>query len=123
MSTRSRIGIRLENGNIASVYCHFDGYIRGGVGEQLTKNYKTRERASEIIALGNLSSLGKSLNKKDTKAYSRDRGEQLSSLISTSTLSYERYGESSQVDYLYLYEADGWAVFKVSGRGPLWEAL
>ena len=35
MSTRSNIGIINEDGSVRVVYCHFDGYLTGGVGEQL----------------------------------------------------------------------------------------
>ena len=38
MSTRSRIGIELEDGSIKSVYHHFDGYPEG-LGVKLLTHY------------------------------------------------------------------------------------
>jgi hypothetical protein len=40
MSTSSYIGKQNKDGSINYVYCHNDGYINGGVGEMLFKNYK-----------------------------------------------------------------------------------
>jgi len=42
MSTRSRIGIKNDNGTITSIYCHSDGYL-GGVGAILADYYPEEE--------------------------------------------------------------------------------
>jgi hypothetical protein len=89
MATRSRIGIELSNGQIYSIYCHWDGYPSYN-GEILKKHYKTREKVMELIMLGDISSLRQRVapNRReigkhsfDTPitdvviAYHRDRGE------------------------------------------------
>lgn len=61
MSTRSRIAILNEDGSVESVYCHSDGYVSGGVGEDLVTVFNSEESAREIISLGNLSSLYQNL--------------------------------------------------------------
>ncbi len=56
MSTRSRIGVEQKDGRVISVYCHFDGYPNG-TGSTLLRCYNTYEKANEVVALGDLSSL------------------------------------------------------------------
>ena len=96
MATRSRIGLVNQDGSIDSIYCHFDGYISGN-GRILDQHYNSLEKIQELIALGDLSSLGeeiglqhpfssyegfrgseqdyKSMYGKMCTAYMRDRGE------------------------------------------------
>jgi len=54
MSTRSRIGIELEDGSIKSVYHHFDGYPEG-LGVKLLQHYTTEESVNKLIDGGNMS--------------------------------------------------------------------
>jgi len=56
MSTRARIGILLEDNSILSSYVHWDGYP-SYTGAILAKNYTTKEKVSELIDLGDLSTL------------------------------------------------------------------
>jgi hypothetical protein len=55
MATRSRIAIETQDG-IISIYCHWDGHIETN-GKILFENYD-REKTEQLIALGNISSLG-----------------------------------------------------------------
>jgi len=57
MSTRSRIGIKNDNGTITSIYCHSDGYL-GGVGAILADYYPEEEDVRALLAVGDLSELG-----------------------------------------------------------------
>ena len=72
MSTRSRIGIIFPNGNVHSVYCHFDGYM-SGVGRKLLNHYNTRAKIAQVISNGDLSSLKD--NFEDSVFYHRDKKE------------------------------------------------
>jgi len=54
MATRSRIGIELSNGDVLSVYHHWDGYPTW-LGVQLRKFYNTTEKVSELIDGGDMS--------------------------------------------------------------------
>lgn len=56
MATRSRIGIVNEDGTVSSIYCHWDGYVRG-VGSTLVNHYTDRDKVKRLIALGSISSL------------------------------------------------------------------
>lgn len=71
MATRSRIAIEMEDGSVQSIYCHFDGYPSHN-GEVLSNHYDY-EKTLQLIKLGDISFLGKSLD--ETIAYTRDRGE------------------------------------------------
>lgn len=83
MSTRSEIHY-YNRGKIFTIYCHYDGYIKG-VGETLFKYYQNPAKIRKLIELGSLSSLGKEVEPKGsghtfenpeedvTVAYVRDR--------------------------------------------------
>ena len=55
MATRSRIGIELADGSILSAYHHWDGYPEW-LGRILTTHYNTKEKVSELIDGGDMSS-------------------------------------------------------------------
>lgn len=94
MATRSRIGI-YENGRVRSVYCHWDGYPEY-VGLQLVCYYDEQSRAEELVSLGDISALRRTIGEQHpfgwneagmsyvdydkqygemTVFYGRDRGE------------------------------------------------
>jgi len=56
MATRSRIGLELKDGQIVSVYCHWDGYPSFN-GRVLRTHYNTEEQVRELIDGGDISSL------------------------------------------------------------------
>lgn len=50
MATRSIVAyIDKETGKVKATYCHWDGYIKGGVGEELFDNYNTYETAKSLV--------------------------------------------------------------------------
>ena len=55
MGTRARIGIQLKDDSILSVYHHWDGYPEW-LGRILNTHYNSREKASELIDGGDMSS-------------------------------------------------------------------
>lgn len=96
MSTNSRISIHFPNTHKKSIYCHWDGNPEHQL-PILNKHYNTIKKASELIALGDISYLAPRVKPnpgekhtfnepaKDenghidvTIAYHRDRGEPLS---------------------------------------------
>ena len=121
MSTRSRIGIKENDGTIRSVYCHFDGYP-GGVGRKLVNYYDDPDLASELIDLGDISSLGETVGHAhdfdrcpsgQTNYYGRDRHEDD---VATSTHETEDdffgAGRRSGANFFYLFDQEkGWLAF------------
>ena len=57
MATRSRIGLRLDDGRIKSVYCRWDSYL-DGVGAILKEHYTNTQQIEKLLNLGDISSLG-----------------------------------------------------------------
>ena len=86
MSTNSRIGLRLEDGSILSVYHHWDGYPEW-LGVTLNQQYNTREKVAQLIDGGDMSSCysdneydyeKQEFVKRDPRPeYYADRGEKL----------------------------------------------
>ena len=127
MSTRSTISIQTPEGDIRTIYCHYDGYLSHN-GALLYTHYNTEEKVNALIDLGDLSSLCEKLipdpdsshtwetpQENVTVAYHRDRGEELHVDRSASIHSID-----SQ-DYNYLFKDGAWHYWtnKVSNIQPL----
>ena len=72
MATRSLIAVELNNSIIKAIYCHWDGYPEG-VGMTLVNHYNTPAKITELMEMGDISSLGDTV--KDSIFYHRDRKE------------------------------------------------
>ena len=72
MATRSLIGIKLEDNIVKTIYCHWDGYPEHN-GKLLIDHYNSPAAITELMELGDLSSLAESPDQ--CKAYHRDRNE------------------------------------------------
>lgn len=57
MSTRSYISYLYADGSVASIYCHFDGYV-DGVGKNLLAHFQGAGKVKELIKGGDISSIG-----------------------------------------------------------------
>lgn len=57
MSTRSTIALEFADGTVQQVYCHFDGYL-SGVGTELATDYMDPFKLRDLIAGGDMSSIG-----------------------------------------------------------------
>lgn len=102
MATRSRIAIENQDGTVQSIYCHFDGYLKG-VGKTLFNHYD-REKLEKLIELGDISSLGESTE--NTVAYARDRGEDLHSKGFLNVEGLFENGFNSGEEYVYCLNRD-----------------
>ena len=104
MATRSNIAIENQDGSVSAIYCHFDGYI-DGVGKILQENYNTREKMEQLIALGDISSLGETIE--ETVAYHRDRGEELQEPMQHKTVPLYFEDQNSDIEYSYCFTLGG----------------
>lgn len=129
MSTRSYILVEQDDSTYKGVYCHWDGYPDHN-GALLQDFFNSREKAEEILSLGNLSFLQPYLHPDPEKgehtfdydkprqefvtiAYGRDRGEkgQEAKIYDLNDLS-----KNSWADYFYIYTKDDrWVFFKFNG--------
>lgn len=105
MATRSRIAIENQDGSITSIYCHWDGHIETN-GVILNNNYNTKEKVEELIALGNLSSLDKTLE--TTVAYARDQGDDVIQNLYLNVEELFDNGFGIGVEYIYCFIKDGY---------------
>jgi len=117
MGTRSAIGVQLEDGSIRAVYCHWDGYPEYN-GKILLDHYD-REKAMQLIKLGDLSSLGDNIGSKhdfnqrvegECTFYGRDRGEKgvKARKFDDDDAYFNEF--SSGVEYWYLLVGEDWYV-------------
>jgi hypothetical protein len=102
MSTRSCIGIVQEDESIRVIYCHSAGYLEG-VGEILHTHYtnKAQTKRKKLIQLGDLSTLGESLERGDTIAYRRDRFEK--STRARTYFSFQEYVKETETGHGFEY--------------------
>lgn len=106
MSTRSYIGYKTKDGSVNYIYCHWDGYPSNN-GKILFNHYKCAKKVKKLVALGDLSSLGSTLE----ECVTSNSGVVNSSndhdyLISPSVSDYGWAG--SWIDYRYLYVGGKW---------------
>lgn len=135
MSTRSSITVKLPNGKYVGIYCHFDGYVENpGVGYMLLKHYNSMRRATNLVALGDISVLGRFLTTKRphdfenpckgvTIAYHRDRGDDFRR---SEGYTWSAVKQTIGGAYDYLFEDGLWYVSRRYGnttKMPLAELL
>lgn len=106
MATRSTIALEFSDGTIKQVYCQWDGYLAAN-GETLLNHYNTPEKVSELISMGDMSSLSESL---DTCVfYGRDRNE--TGVSAERYDSFDDYCENGDVqEYNYIMREGRWFV-------------
>ena len=120
MGTSSSIGIKQSNGQVRAITCHWDGYPEH-VGRVLHEFYGDEAKATRLLRLGDLSSLGESLApppgvrhtfdhpaKAVTVAYRRERGDDVPPPATFADAEDYRMNAKSRfmADYVYLL-ADG----------------
>lgn len=122
MSTRSLI-LKEKGRSLVGIYCQFDGYP-SGVGKTLDKYYKTQKKVDELIALGDISSLGSKVAPSSgthtfsqpqndvTVSYHRERGEELRQ-INTTLDELEEVIDDMFIDYVYMFSEKNkqWTVY------------
>ena len=126
MGTRSVIAVEnAETKQVRAIYCHWNGYVHGGVGETLHLHYQDENKIAELIALGSLSSLQERVapaegEKHDfdnpaegvTIAYHRDRGEDFEAPqeYETAQALLNVAGDKYWAQYVYLRRDGKWYV-------------
>ena len=146
MGTRSRIGVM--HGDVCkSVYCHWDGYLEHN--GRILQEYYNSSRANELVALGDISSLGELIGEKHpfsphasaedkiahdaadaagwTTFYARDRGETgVEFATDFSFADFLNRVDDSGAEYYYIMRDGEWYT-GCPGKGsrliPLSEAL
>lgn len=133
MSTNSRIGKLLPNGKVKTITCHWDGYVHGGVGEDLLNHWNDEIKIDELLKLGNLSALGKEIGEEQNfndiqshnqdwcLAYGRDRGEKK---MEAKIIPLEEFEKDLNWPYLYLFKDGEWFFYYTYGdRYQGWKTI
>ena len=126
MATRSSIAVK-HGTVIRAVYCHWDGYPEH-VGRILHSHYQDSVKFNNIIALGDLSSLGLEIGQPhgfhdrvpddeqgfatQCTFYTRDRGENTPFSTYSSEQEWIRDLNGAGIEYYYLYDSGVWYVDK-----------
>lgn len=135
MSVRSVIMLWQPSGTHRGIYCHNDGYLEHN-GVILQENYNSFEKALELIRLGDISTLGKTIGEKhdfrgsvpeDEKgfeewctAYNRDREEDFhSSFYNDSAVDRA----ADEYSFSYLFKDGEWLFREEKEWKPLKEVL
>ena len=119
MATRSRIGLRLKNDSILSVYHHWDGYPQW-LGVTLQKKFNTKEKVAELIDGGDISCCDSdtdwNLEKVDNHVqYYNDRGEKTEPRLDLNQEDFFANGE----EYAYIFEPNGkWSCYDLHPTIP-----
>ena len=122
MATRSTIAMRLEDGSVRSVYCHFDGYP-DGVGATLREHYTDPAKIQQLLDLGDLSVLDVEIGEKvdfngrpegQCLFYGRDRGETgINARTHADENEWLGYRKGNACEYGYLWNGAWWVVYKI----------
>jgi len=144
MGTRSTIALEYADGTVEQVYCHWDGYLDHN-GKILFEHYSDPFLLRDLINMGGISSLGKSIGRKHpfspaynetdpvkkavvqaaydaaheagyTTFYTRDRGESLSVEKFKDFADYRENHQYEEYEYI-LRQVDDQAVWYVATDG------
>ena len=119
MATRSRIGLRLKEDSILSVYHHWDGYP-SWLGVTLEKKFNTFDKVAELIDGGDISSCDSdrdwNLEKVENHVqYYNDRGEKTEPRLDLNDEDFFADGE----EYAYIFEPNGkWVCYDLHYPKP-----
>ena len=119
MGTRGAFGIENPDGTVSAVYCGHDSYP-SHAGDILLTHYNTEEKFRALLALGDMSSVGATLD--TTEDYHRTAGEPYDDVkprIFKDVSDYCANGfEVMDAAYLYLLSESTWFVSSRRGADP-----
>ena len=116
MATRSRIGLRLAEDAILSVYHHWDGYPEW-LGVTLNKKFNTKEQVAELIDGGDISCIDSdsdwNLEKCEPHVqYYNDRGEDTEPRLDLNEYEFFNDGE----EFAYIFDDGEWTCYDLSHK-------
>lgn len=125
MSTHALIAILRPDASIRSVYLHSDGYL-SWAGTRLHRSFNTKAKASKLISMGGISTLGDEIGEKHgvgTSFYARDRSEELEIEHHANFEIFDTY--SMDWEFTYFFNGEKWLAWSVDhpAAEPLLQAL
>ena len=120
MSTRSRIGLLLDNDYVLSVYHHWDGYP-SFLGVFLQQNYTTKEQIAELLDGGDISCIDSTTDWNNEKVdnyvqYYNDRGEKTEPRLDLSVEDYIENKNGICEEYVYLFVNNEWKCYDLDTK-------
>ena len=118
MATRSRIGIQLKDDSVLSVYHHWDGYPQW-LGRILNTHYNTKEKVSELIDGGDMSSCwtdsvwGK--DREDGQKYGPEYYSARGESCPPSLMTMDEYlNKNNNEEFAYVFTSAGWVCYDMN---------
>lgn len=109
MSTRSRIALLQEDGQVKSIYCHWDGYPSYN-GKMLQQHYNSKPLVEELLGMGDMSSLDANIEK--STFYARDRNEEnVDAVVEPLEDFKQNIVDDIFEEYTYLFRDGEWVCF------------
>lgn len=115
MGTRSTIAIEFKNGTVGQVYCHWDGYLSCN-GSILQEHYSKYTKLSDLIKLGDFSTLRNTIAKTAKSCYKESDAHYYKNISD-----YFARGRQEEYDYIF-QNVDGQYSWHVRYHG-LWSKL
>ena len=119
MATRSRIGLRLAEDAILSVYHHWDGYPEW-LGVTLNKKFNTKEQVAELLDGGDISCCDSDTDWNNEKCephvqYYNDRGENTEPRLD---LNDDDFFENNE-EFAYIFDDGKWTCYDLHYNKPV----
>jgi len=119
MATRSRIGLRLADDSILSVYHHWDGYPQW-LGVTLRDKFNTKEKVAELIDGGDISCCDSDTNWNLEKVdlhvqYYNDRGENTEPRLD---LTEQDFFDNNE-EFAYIFDNGVWECYDLHYDKPV----
>lgn len=120
MATRSRIGIKFEDGSVLSAYHHWDG-DPGWLGRVLKTHYYDKSKAFELISGGDMSCCWTTSRWDDSAdgtygpEYYSQRGENTPPQLDDDFQEYVYRANNCCSDYIYLFIDGEWNCWDLTG--------
>ena len=119
MATRARIGLRLAEDAILSVYHHWDGYPEW-LGVTLNKKFNTKEQVAELLDGGDISCIDSdsdwNLEKCEPHVqYYNDRGENTEPRLD---LNDDDFFDNNE-EYAYIFDDGKWTCYDLHYNKPV----
>ena len=116
MATRSRIGLRLADDAILSVYHHWDGYPQW-LGVTLVEKYTTKEQVAELLDGGDISCIESETdwNNKECEShvqYYNDRGEKTEPRLDLNEYDFFMNNE----EFAYIFDDGKWSCYDLTHK-------
>ena len=130
MGTRSHIGLVDENKNVKFIYCHWDGYPNYN-GLLLNKFYKDENKIKDLLAMGDISSLGANTIAKEVwvTMSQEEQGEHNEEGFRIHTLSYDNWRDEvcparqCTLEEFVKQDGDSWIAYKYYFEDGVWHCI